>query len=382
MDTSELIRNLKESGVIVPKNVEKAMLKVDIADFTNHNSEGFFHDRPVVFLETPSGGIKTISAPHMIATLLDNLELEKGQHIVVYGAKGGYISALIAHVIGEEGKVTILDPSEDVIKFISNNLRGYPTIECHVITENSELDMPELNRVLVTGQILNLPVWLSENIGDGGFAIAPIGTTSSQRLLKLERQGDDFFETDLGSVIFGPLNIKDTIVQTPSPEEMAEIIKEFASSGLVNLVGGCCGTTPNHIRAISESISGIKPRDLPKIDPYTKLSGLEPITIRPDSNFINVGERTNVTGSSIFRKMTVSENILSILELGNNTEEISKIFKEELTNTSIEILVDFIIEVIIESIFTYERIQQKDVKLKFKKNFENFIKNINHAALL
>ena len=88
-----------------------------------------------------------------------------------------------------------------------------------------------------------------------------------------------------------------------SPEEMAEIIKEFASSGLVNLVGGCCGTTPNHIRAISESISGIKPRDLPKIDPYTKLSGLEPITIRPDSNFINVGERTNVTGSSRFKRL-------------------------------------------------------------------------------
>ena len=88
-----------------------------------------------------------------------------------------------------------------------------------------------------------------------------------------------------------------------SPEAMAEIIKEFASSGLVNLVGGCCGTTPNHIRAISESISGIEPRDLPKIDPYTKLSGLEPITIRPDSNFINVGERTNVTGSSRFMRL-------------------------------------------------------------------------------
>ncbi len=225
-ETVELIKKLRASGVPIPEHVEKAMLKVDIADFTNHNPEGFFHDRPVVFLETPSGGIKTISAPHMIATLLDNLELEKGQHIVVYGAKGGYISALIAHVIGEEGKVTILDPSEDVIKFISNNLRGYPTIECHVITEDSELDLPELNRVLVTGQILNLPVWLSENIGDGGFAIAPIGTTSSQRLLKLERQGDDFFETDLGSVIFGPLNIKDTIVETPSPEEMAELVEQ------------------------------------------------------------------------------------------------------------------------------------------------------------
>ena len=67
----------------------------------------------------------------------------------------------------------------------------------------------------------------------------------------------------------GPVNVVTTSNRGHSPEEMAEIIKEFASSGLVNLVGGCCGTTPNHIIAISESISGIKPRDLPKIDPYT-----------------------------------------------------------------------------------------------------------------
>ena len=225
-DTIELIKKLRASGVPIPKHVENAMLKVNIGDFTDHNPEGFFNDRPVVFLKTPSGGIKTISAPHMIATLLDNLELEIGQHIVVYGAKGGYISALIAHIIGEDGKVTILDPSEEVINFISNNLRGYPTVECHVVTEDPVDDLPELNRVLVTGQILSLPVWLSDNIEDGGFAIAPIGTTNSQRLLKLERQGDDLFETDLGSVIFGPLNIEDTIVDTPSPEEMAEIVEQ------------------------------------------------------------------------------------------------------------------------------------------------------------
>ena len=225
-ETLELIKKLRASGVPIPENVENAMLKVSIEDFTNHNTEGFFHDRPVVFLETPSGGMKTISAPHMIATLLDNLELEKDQHIVVYGAKGGYISALIAHIVGENGKVTVVDPSEEVIEFISNNLRGYPTVECHVIPENEIIQLPDLNRVLVTGQIVNLPAWLSDNIEDGGFAIAPIGTTSSQRLLKLERQGEDLFQTDLGSVIFGPLNIQDTIVDTPSPEEMAEIVEQ------------------------------------------------------------------------------------------------------------------------------------------------------------
>ena len=88
-----------------------------------------------------------------------------------------------------------------------------------------------------------------------------------------------------------------------SPEAMANIIKEFAESGLVNLVGGCCGTTPAHIKAIAEEVDGISPRKVPDIKPLTKLSGLEPVTIRPDSNFVNIGERTNVTGSAKFRRL-------------------------------------------------------------------------------
>ena len=88
-----------------------------------------------------------------------------------------------------------------------------------------------------------------------------------------------------------------------TPEAMAVIIKEFAESGLVNLVGGCCGTTPDHIKAIAEAVAGVEPRKIPKLDSLTKLSGLEPVTIRPDSNFVNVGERTNVTGSARFRRL-------------------------------------------------------------------------------
>ena len=104
---SELIRRLRNSSVVVPKDVENAMKKVSIEDFTEFETEGFYNDRPVVFLETPKGGVKTISAPHMISTLLYNLELNEGQDVVVYGAKGGYVSALIAHIVGENGKVTV-----------------------------------------------------------------------------------------------------------------------------------------------------------------------------------------------------------------------------------------------------------------------------------
>jgi 5-methyltetrahydrofolate--homocysteine methyltransferase len=88
-----------------------------------------------------------------------------------------------------------------------------------------------------------------------------------------------------------------------TPERMAKDIHEFAISGWVNIVGGCCGTTPSHIVAIAEAVRGLKPRELVTLPPYTRLSGLEALVIRPDTNFVNVGERTNVTGSPKFAKL-------------------------------------------------------------------------------
>ncbi len=106
-----------------------------------------------------------------------------------------------------------------------------------------------------------------------------------------------------------------------SPESMAVIIKEFAESGLVNLVGGCCGTTPAHIKAITEAVEGIKPREIPEIDTLTKLSGLEPVTIRPESNFVNIGERTNVTGSAKFRRLISEDNYEEALSVARQQIE-------------------------------------------------------------
>ena len=106
-----------------------------------------------------------------------------------------------------------------------------------------------------------------------------------------------------------------------TPEKMAEIIREFAESGLVNLVGGCCGTTPNHIKAIAEAVDGIKPRKIPIIQPLTRLSGLEPVTIRSDSNFVNVGERTNVTGSARFQRLIKEDNYEEALSVARQQIE-------------------------------------------------------------
>eukprot|EP01029_Cantina_marsupialis_P023181 TRINITY_DN573_c0_g2_i2.p1 TRINITY_DN573_c0_g2~~TRINITY_DN573_c0_g2_i2.p1 ORF type:complete len:1203 (-),score=143.33 TRINITY_DN573_c0_g2_i2:23534-27142(-) len=92
-----------------------------------------------------------------------------------------------------------------------------------------------------------------------------------------------------------------------SPEEMAVHVKEWAESGFLNLIGGCCGTTPEHIRQMAEAVEGIAPRQLPDLPVSCRLSGLEPLTIAKESLFVNVGERTNVTGSARFKRLIKEE---------------------------------------------------------------------------
>ncbi|HTL80225.1 MAG TPA: homocysteine S-methyltransferase family protein, partial [Bacteroidia bacterium] len=90
-----------------------------------------------------------------------------------------------------------------------------------------------------------------------------------------------------------------------SPEDMGVHVKDFMKSKFINIIGGCCGTTPAHIRKIAEIARGERPRNIPFREPYLRLSGLEPVTLRPESNFMNVGERTNVTGSRKFAKLII-----------------------------------------------------------------------------
>jgi 5-methyltetrahydrofolate--homocysteine methyltransferase len=88
-----------------------------------------------------------------------------------------------------------------------------------------------------------------------------------------------------------------------SPEETAAVLAEFAGAGFVNMVGGCCGTTPAHVAAIAATVEGRAPRTPPQVRPALRLSGLEPLTVDEDSLFVNVGERTNITGSARFRNL-------------------------------------------------------------------------------
>ncbi len=106
-----------------------------------------------------------------------------------------------------------------------------------------------------------------------------------------------------------------------TPESMAVMIGEFARSGLVNIVGGCCGTKPEHIKAFGEAVAGVVPRAIPEKPKFMRLSGLEPFTLTPDLNFINVGERTNITGSAKFRKLIAANDYEAALEVARSQVE-------------------------------------------------------------
>ncbi|MDH3690213.1 MAG: methionine synthase [Gammaproteobacteria bacterium] len=106
-----------------------------------------------------------------------------------------------------------------------------------------------------------------------------------------------------------------------SPHYMAGVLEEFAQAGLVNVVGGCCGTTPEHTRAIAEAVTAHQPRSIPKLPIACRLSGLEPATIDADSLFVNIGERTNVTGSAKFAKLIAEDDYDTALSIAREQVE-------------------------------------------------------------
>ena len=105
------------------------------------------------------------------------------------------------------------------------------------------------------------------------------------------------------------------------PHETAHLVDDFMNSGLVNIVGGCCGTTPDHIRCIAERAQKYSPRQKPEVEPYLRLSGLEAINVTPETNFVNVGERTNITGSPKFSKLILAENYEEALSVARQQVE-------------------------------------------------------------
>ena len=106
-----------------------------------------------------------------------------------------------------------------------------------------------------------------------------------------------------------------------SPDEMAKLIEDFLKEGLVNIVGGCCGTTPAHIKLISEVAKKFKPREIPEINDYPQFSGLETLTVFPETNLVYIGERTNVAGSAVFKKCIAEERFDEALKIARQQVE-------------------------------------------------------------
>jgi len=131
-----------------------------------------------------------------------------------------------------------------------------------------------------------------------------------------------------------------------SPAYMAGMLREYAEAGFVNIIGGCCGTTPEHIRAFAAAVKGMPPRPLPVIERHCRLSGLEPLVIRPEANFINIGERTNVAGSPGFLRLIKEGNLEGALDIArqqvNNGAQILDICMDEGMLDTQALLVEFL----------------------------------------
>ncbi len=106
-----------------------------------------------------------------------------------------------------------------------------------------------------------------------------------------------------------------------TPELMTPVLKQFAEEGLLNIVGGCCGTTPAHIKMFATAVEGLPPRQIPEQPRYARLSGLEPLVITPELNFVNIGERTNVTGSRRFARLILEANYEEALTVARQQVE-------------------------------------------------------------
>jgi 5-methyltetrahydrofolate--homocysteine methyltransferase len=105
------------------------------------------------------------------------------------------------------------------------------------------------------------------------------------------------------------------------PHETAHLVADFIQHGFVNIVGGCCGTTPEHIGCIAAKAKNVAPRKIPQLEPYMRLSGLEPVTLTPESIFVNIGERTNITGSPKFSKLILGGDFEAALAVARQQVE-------------------------------------------------------------
>ena len=268
MSMSELLERLEAAGIPLDDLTKSAMIDIDPSDFTDFDLEGFWHDKPIPFLFTGFGATRTISAPHMIATLLHHLEITIGQDIMLIGSKGGYLAAIIDRMVGKDGTVTILEPHDEV------RLHTEERLEKHLCSGVIKLlppnDVSEIERlsggfarVLITGSVREIPDSIGDLVIDGGFVLGPFGGPVHQRLLKREKQDGYWFDTDLGGVIFGPMDVGESETSPLDPISLANHIEDAFDlvDGMIEIEESTCARIRNLILALREM-----PPDVPYID--------------------------------------------------------------------------------------------------------------------
>ena len=265
---SDLLMRLRDSGVPMDDSIADAMKSVDIEDFTDFDVSLFLMDHPIPFLSTENGTTKTISAPHMIATLLHHLEILQGHHVLVLGSKGGYLAALLDNMLGPDGAVTVVEPHPEVRHHTNDRLDLYDSNgELRVIPidclEGLGEESRPVDRVLITGSIRNLLPEVENLVGEGGFVLGPFGGPVHQRLLKRERQGDDWLDTDLGGVVFGPMDLGEAERSSLDPQNLAEHLEDIL--GLISELIEIEDETIGRIEGLISSLKEL-PRDIPDLD--------------------------------------------------------------------------------------------------------------------
>lgn len=264
----DLLERLRRSGLPLENEVAEAMKHVFVGSFTDFELDAFWHDRPVPFLITRNDAAKTISAPHMIATLLHHLELRVGQHVLLIGSKGGYLAALIDHIVGKDGMITVLEPHPEVLYHTEERLEFHDSKGLiRVLPVNSfegdEEISRSVDRVLITGAVREIPLTVAGVVEEGGFVLGPFGGPIQQTLLKRERQGDDWLDTELGNVVFGPMDLTDAERDPLDPQALAEHIQD-ALNIIIELVE-IDNETVERIEELVESLRSM-PSDIPPLD--------------------------------------------------------------------------------------------------------------------
>ncbi|MDG1548112.1 MAG: hypothetical protein P8Q96_00305 [Candidatus Thalassarchaeaceae archaeon] len=267
----DLLENLKSSGVKLDKNVEYAFKSVNIEDFVDYSVEGFWQDKPVTFMTTMAGAEKNISAPHMIATLLHHLEIRNGQHFLLIGSKGGYLAAILDQLLGINGIVTIIEPHNEVLEHTIDTLEKYNSKGIIRVLSASSMDYFEdfekpVDRVLITGAIREIPEFLEVILQDGAFVLGPFGGTIQQRLLKREKNFNQWLDTDLGGVVFGPMDTFSAERNPLDPYVLAENLEDS-----LTLMSDIIEINETIYQSIEQLIISLRelPRDIPPISEET-----------------------------------------------------------------------------------------------------------------